>query len=245
MTNESTPRAVASTIAASSLSWWQPSVEASVTPIQAPALASWDAAGSPSQRRLAAFLEEAVGAADVVRGLAGPAYLRLDVVKPRSHDLLVGHDVENYLTPLVHNLAKRGATFALVVGTKRHAVRDGELSTLSVGQAVAAPAQDAVAMRVTGSSAKSSWKEAVHRRLRDQGVTRVAGPLEVHLALRCGPRRSWWNLWKPAGDALGPLLGEHRPYHPEDDRILELHLHRSVAPALGHDVELGVSWRSR
>lgn len=100
-------------------------------------------------------------------------------------------------------------------------------------------------MRVTGSSARASWKADIHRALEERGVTRVDGALEVHLAFRCGPRRTWSNLWKPAGDALGPLLGEHRRYHPEDDRIVELHLHRSVAAGLGHDVALGVWWRSR
>jgi hypothetical protein len=56
-------------------------------------------------------------------------------------------------------------------------------------------------------------------------------------------RRNWINLWKPAGDALGPLLGEPDPrnaYNPADGRITNLALHLASDHALGNDVRIAV-----
>jgi hypothetical protein len=55
--------------------------------------------------------------------------------------------------------------------------------------------------------------------------------------------RNWSTLWKPAIDALGPLLGmpdPNHPFRPSDDRIVDLTLHRNVDDALGHDVVVTV-----
>jgi hypothetical protein len=52
-------------------------------------------------------------------------------------------------------------------------------------------------------------------------------------------RRNWSTLWKPGIDALGPLLGIQstgRPFRPDDDRIVDLHLFRVIDDSLGHDV---------
>jgi hypothetical protein len=67
----------------------------------------------------------------------------------------------------------------------------------------------------------------------------------MELAFRVGPGREWTNLWKPAIDALGGILGlaGTRPWHPRDDRITALSLHRTIDDALVHAVELGVWWR--
>jgi hypothetical protein len=73
------------------------------------------------------------------------------------------------------------------------------------------------------------------------------GPVDIHIAFRVGPHRNWANLWKPAIDALGGVLGVDnpaRPFAPRDDRITELGLQHSIDPSLGHAVQVGVWWRS-
>ena len=53
-----------------------------------------------------------------------------------------------------------------------------------------------------------------------------------------GPGRNSANIWKPLIDACGPVLGENpeRPFHPNDDRIINLGLHHNINTAIGHDV---------
>lgn len=46
---------------------------------------------------------------------------------------------------------------------------------------------------------------------------------------------------------MGPLLGvsnPQRPYHLDDDRIVDLQLNRIVDNSLGHDVEVGMWWQT-
>jgi hypothetical protein len=72
------------------------------------------------------------------------------------------------------------------------------------------------------------------------------GPVAVHIALRVGPHRNWANLWKPAIDALGGVLGVDnpaKPFAPRDDRITDLGLQQSIDPSLGHAVLVDVWWR--
>jgi len=66
----------------------------------------------------------------------------------------------------------------------------------------------------------------------------------MEITFRVGPRRAWTNLWKPAIDALGGILGlvGTRAWHPRDERIGALSLHREVDDHLEHAVELGVWW---
>jgi hypothetical protein len=68
---------------------------------------------------------------------------------------------------------------------------------------------------------------------------------DLQICFRVSPKINWANLWKPAIDSLGPILGEgSKPFSPNDDRILRLALHRLVDSNIGFDVELGVWWRS-
>ena len=89
---------------------------------------------------------------------------------------------------------------------------------------------------------------ALRQGLIDAGVLQAKeGPLAMVIALRLDPaRRSWWNAWKPAGDALGPILGEPssgNPFHPADDRIVSLELHFSPAPGLNNQTQVGIWWK--
>lgn len=71
------------------------------------------------------------------------------------------------------------------------------------------------------------------------------GPVAVDIEFRVSDKRNWSSLWKPAIDALGPVLGIANParsYMPNDDRIVSLGLHRHIDDSLGWDVELNVWW---
>jgi hypothetical protein len=48
-------------------------------------------------------------------------------------------------------------------------------------------------------------------------------------------------LWKPGIDALG-LAKPDRHFHPLDDRIVSLGLHRKIDDALGWDVVVEAWW---
>jgi hypothetical protein len=57
--------------------------------------------------------------------------------------------------------------------------------------------------------------------------------------------RNWSNLWKPAIDALGPMLGipnPAKPFDPLDDRIVSLGLHRTVDDSVGWGVIVEAWW---
>ena len=46
---------------------------------------------------------------------------------------------------------------------------------------------------------------------------------------------------------MGPVMGagdSRKPYHLDDDRIVDLELHRHVDDHLGHNVVVGMWWRS-
>ncbi len=52
--------------------------------------------------------------------------------------------------------------------------------------------------------------------------------------------------WKPTGDTMGPVLGyasASNPFHPNDDRIVALTLHKTLGPDRGHDVGVAMWWR--
>jgi hypothetical protein len=46
---------------------------------------------------------------------------------------------------------------------------------------------------------------------------------------------------------MGPVLGEpdpRNPFNPNDDRIVDLDMHLTLEPSLGHDVVVGMWWRN-
>jgi hypothetical protein len=88
--------------------------------------------------------------------------------------------------------------------------------------------------------------ETLHRALKD-GARMPLGPVRDRLAWQCAVGRTWCALWKPTGDAMGAVLGMAdilKPYQLNDDRIVELEFHRQVDTSLGHDVVVGMWWRS-
>jgi hypothetical protein len=209
----------------------------------APAVASWDAAGSQGQARSAAFIDDVgVTVAERIVGLAHPLALRLDVGLPDTAPLYAFHDLDNYLFPLVPKLSERtGCEFASVWATKRHA------ATSQVGVAAAVPAEDnsgtyTFDVKVTASASTSAYKEQI----RDQVATAstlTGDGVALQLAFVVGPRRAWPNLWKATIDALGSILGHDdgaREWNARDGRITDLGLHCVVDPALGNEVRIAV-----
>lgn len=209
----------------------------------APRLASWDASASRSQIALATYLDHVKSRVESARP-GGMRAVHLTVPVPSSAPG-EGHDLDNYLQPLAHRLGAQGLD--LVRGSK---VPRG-MPVLTVGDTRARSDPDPAAgwrsarVGTTGSTEGPRWKEEVHRQVAAQVDDPVApGKVEFEIAFLVGPARNWLNLWKPAIDSVGPIVGEgDRPFAPRDDLIMELGLHRTVVSSLGNSAELRFWWR--
>lgn len=209
----------------------------------APALASWDKAGSPGQRRSADFVDDVhrLVEADlaVVNGMLG---LRLDVGLPESTSLFARNDLDNYLFPLVPKLTERaGRSFSFVRATKSH----GSTSLVQVGPVVPAGppvASYAASIVTTAAASTRAYKEQFRDQLADARVLPGDG-VQLDLAFVVGPRRAWPNLWKATIDSLGTLLGRDAgagEWNARDGRITDLRLHCTNDPAAGNEVRVAL-----
>lgn len=212
----------------------------------APRLASWEAAGSPEQRALQDYLDHIE---QLVRPDEHPGPLEALVLEvgldEGAASVDYGHDLDNYLYPVAHRLGAR--KLRLVRGAKQ----PDEVSVLRWGRAAPGFAVvDQTWRHVQAASEHSAtsaaWKHDIHGQIAAQVAAPATGehPVAVELAFRVGPRRNWANLWKPAIDCLGPLVGAGtRRFAPRDDLITELGLHQLVDGQFGHRVELDIWWR--
>jgi len=228
---------------------WRPPDTAALTLAMAPRLESWDAKTARSQVALAQYLDHVT---ELTRGQmaeAGPAALslELDVSLPEgAHLLQGGYDLDNFLYPIVRRLGSR--RFASAHASKKHATA----STLRIGQAFPAEAQDLQAWSLataetTVSTATAAWKRQIAQQIAPAVHVVPDGPLELQVAFAVSARRNWAWLWKPAIDALGAIVGIEdpaRPFQTRDDRIVRLALHRTVDDTLRDRVRIGVWWRS-
>ena len=226
--------------------WARGPVERTLDPGR-PLLASWEGSTHPAKLRLNAYLE------DVTRGLiplppAPRLYLHLDVDVEEPDRLLRHYDLENYLTPLFEKPGLPPERFALVSARKK--VGDGSRIVCGPAEQGTAETGDWSHFSANAGSGtdKPVWKEGLAKRLAESSPTPLPpGPAAVRLAWRCSSRRNWTMLWKPTGDAMGPVLGvadPRQPFNPNDDRIVDLELHRVVDDSLGHDVIVGMWWRA-
>ena len=215
----------------------------------APTLASWDRHDHPSQRALAGFLsslEPLVRPA--LQVLATPAVLALDVGLPKSTSLTSGgRDLDNYVFPIVTRFGP--ARFAAVFARKHHGRSTLAIGPAQLGDDGASEHWTHGSAFLTTSSVTTAWKQQLAAGLAASTEVRVLppGPVEVRLAFQVGPQRNWANLWKPAIDALGGVLGvaePAKPFGPLDDRITDLELQHSVDPGIGHAVQVDIWWRS-
>lgn len=209
----------------------------------APALASWDKAGSVGQARSATFIADVRSiVADLLPATPDPVGLWLDVGLPDTVPLLAFHDLDNYLFPLVPRLVDgSGRQFTSVWAAKRHA------ATSSIAVCQARRVQDpggaySFQVRTTASATTAAYKQQI----RDQ-ITATAplpdGGISLQLAFVIGPRRVWPNLWKATIDSLGPILGRDADAHEwnaRDGRITTLGLHCAVDPAAGNEVLIAI-----
>jgi hypothetical protein len=213
-----------------------------------PLLASWERSTDPAQIRLQRYLDDIERAFRPQLKTANAYYLSIEVGLPDSVDILHHYDLENYLTPVAHRL--RELPIVLACATKR----TGGQSRISVG--TAQPLTETtlrdewqhVSVRCSGSPQAKQWKQDLRATLlRREVATAQPGPLEMQVAWRCSSLKNWINLWKPTGDALGPILGEplaSQPFNPSDDRIVALDLHLGRDDSLGYEVDVGIWWQA-
>ena len=213
-----------------------------------PLLASWNANSDPAQIALQRYLDDIEQNLRALLQATG-LFLHMEIDVKNSAHLLHHHDLDNYLYPVVYRLG--ASRFRLVSATKRI----GGGSYLQIGQTQpgdAFPEIDGWAsfQHNTGSvsPAKSEWKVGIRNKLKTQQFIPLrAGAVDIQLVWKCSSRRNWINLWKPTIDAMGPILGEpdtHRPFYPNDDRIVSLKLHLNTDDSLGWSVDIGMMWRS-
>jgi hypothetical protein len=186
-----------------------------------PLLASWNSKSDPAMIRLTAYLDEIAGALDAP-SLAGSDW-GLDLVVDVGVEarLLRDYDLENYLTPLVNRMGAGHFRFA------RARKRVGGGSRLVLGKTISDEGQLLRDWRfftvAAGSGAQGkAWKEGIRLALFRSGPEILpSGPVQVHMAWQGSATRNWVGLWKPTGDAMGPVLGAPdptRPFHVNDDR---------------------------
>jgi hypothetical protein len=213
-----------------------------------PLLASWEKSTHPAQVRLRAYLDELLCKLSPLPE-DGPLFLRLEVDVQDPQRLLRHYDLENYLTPLFGSRCLPSARFPFVVARKYV----GGGSRIAWGRALPGGSiheDDWASFTINAGRGATHklWKERIRSALALTTPTPIPpGPARVRMAWRCASRRNWCSLWKPTGDAMGPVLGvanPERPYHLEDDRIVHLEFHRNVDNALGHDVEVGMWWQA-
>jgi hypothetical protein len=210
-----------------------------------PRLASWNRAGDPDQVRLTAYLDAAEGLLRPrLEQLSGPLALRLDVGLPNSAELLDKRDLDNYLLPLATRLSQAGTgAVACVWGTKQHASSSLVRIEHAVLASAAPPPGHRYTVRTSASGQSTAFKEQIRAQLTCASPI-PPGPVRLQLCFTVGPARNWLNLWKPAIDALGQILGHTPaagPWSPLDGRIVDLGLHCRVSPPMGNDVLIAIA----
>ena len=109
--------------------------------------------------------------------------------------------------------------------------------------AAAPPPGSCYTVRTTAPGQSDAFKEQIRKQL--SGASPIPpGPVRMQLCFTVGPTRNWLNLWKPAIDAMGQILG-HAPtassWSPLDGRIVDLGLHCRVNPSIGNDVIIAIA----
>jgi len=211
-----------------------------------PLLASWNAREDPAQVRLQAYLERLASALGEIPPPPVRLFLHMEIDVGVAARLQRHYDLENYLTPVVQRIGHQRFVF---VSAKK---RVGGGSRVSVG--LAEPRTELPNLDRWGffschggrGTQEKRWKAGIRAGLAASKPTPLPpGPVQVHLAWRCSPVRNWVWLWKPTGDAMGPVLGEpdtRNPFNPNDDRIVDLGLHLNPNAEMGHDVDVAMWW---
>jgi hypothetical protein len=211
-----------------------------------PVPAQRDATDRAAQARLHGYLTRLTGQLLPLPSASLPLFLHLHVAVPRATNLLHGYDLERFLTPLFGARWLTAGRFVLVMGTKS---AEGT-SRLSIGLASELPASRSApaGSRTTPAAAPASpeWIEQLRRALaRVEPVPLPDGPVRLLLEFACAQNRNWVSLWRPAGEAMGPILGYDRSldaHHPRTDRLMHLEFHRRLDDRLADAVEVVYRW---
>jgi hypothetical protein len=209
--------------------------------LEPPRLASWDAGTAPSQLRLADYRKRLKDALDpAIAELEGDLSLGLTVALDPA---VPEGDLDNYLTPVLDALGRE--RFAAVWAEKAVAGESAVVVTQATRFDPSLLADWSFADVVThSSSSRPQWKDEIASQLVPSPTATSESPLELVLAFRLSPARDWVWIWKPAIDALGGILGQGaRAWHPRDDRIVRLGLHRTWDTSLGWSIRIGIWWR--
>jgi hypothetical protein len=211
----------------------------------APVLESWGKTDHPEQLRLRAYLDKVETLINaLVPVSSGHLALELTVgLSPRVALDSGGRDLDNYLLPIARRIGPQ--RLDTVFGRKLHT----DTSTIAAATATQvrdSPGEPRLLVRATGSSESSAWKQQIHGACRAVSSAPLPrGPLTLCIRFGVSSRRNWSTLWKPSIDALGPVLGIQdltKPFRPENDRIVELALHRTIDDTLGNDVDIEAWW---
>jgi hypothetical protein len=212
--------------------------------LQRPQVLSWDAAGTWAQQRLIPYRKEI---ADRFAGVTGDALsFRLDCGLGPTGNLEAAGDLDNLLIPVVDALGR--SRFVAAWGTKN----DGTRSQLAVGPPIALLPESLdrwahARVLTTVSPSSEAWKQQIADQIASAPPLPARGAAALIVAFRVGPGRAWHNLWKPAIDALGHVLGLPGPrrWHPRDGRIVELGLSSQLDPSLAWNVVIDYWWQQR
>jgi hypothetical protein len=202
-----------------------------------PLVQQWERNDHPAQVRLKAYLDrvqELLGDRTNGDDLALCLSVGRTHIEPLDSD---GRDLDNYLQPLAQMIG--AAKLSAVFGRKIRSIESA--IALTPAQPRADPLGDPhLVIRARGSKDGIEWKEQIHHACADVFREPTAGPVALTIRFGVSARRNWAELWKPAIDALGPMLGMPHPnrFHPRDDRIVALDLHKAVDDRHGDDVLL-------
>jgi hypothetical protein len=204
-----------------------------------PLVEQWERNDHPAQVRLKAYLDHVLNLLDhrnAGDGLALSLAVGRREFVPLDSD---GRDLDNYLKPLARAVGAH--RLAAVFGRKVRST-ESRIALTPARPRPEAAKQPHLVVRTHGSAGAAGWKEQIHEVCAAKFAEPTTGPVALTIEFRVSPQRNWSELWKPAIDALGPMLGMPHPnrFHPRDDRIVALGLHRVVDESVGHDVELAM-----
>ena len=225
---------------------WEPGETLHVHEGFTPVPAHRDGSDHAAQARLVDYLTRLTGQVLPLPSSPVPLFLHLHVQVPREANVLHGYVLVTFLTPLFGVRWFTGSRFSLVIGTK--GTETPSRLTIGLASSPSASRKGPAGCKATPSVAPASleWVEELRRALSHAGsVPLPDGPIDLRVQLRCSPARNWVGLWKPAGDAMGPILGydhSRNPYHPRDDRLVRLEFHRQTDERLVSAVEVEYLW---
>lgn len=221
-----------------------PPAEPAILLVHRPQVLSWDAAGSWSQERLRPYRDEIAASVAAVDG-EGLSF-RLSCGLGPTANLEAAGDLDNLLVPVIDALGR--SRFVAAWGAKDA----GTTSTLGVGAPTELDAAhfadwSHAAVHTTASAGGHVWKQQIADQLAGCDPVPLADAVAMVVSFTVGPGRAWHNLWKPAIDATGQILGVSGPrgWHPRDGRIVELGLSVEVDPSLGWEIGVRYWWQPR